>query len=129
MHIRESETVFFKNIFTFTMVAMLLFLLSVLSGCSREDTKVNKGISLNEPRKRGSTDKFQTSSERQETHVPYEMSPDERKKYMRTAQQCQDRFEKCVERCSSGVCEEGCLHDLSSCEKGLPKELQSLKQD
>jgi hypothetical protein len=120
--------VFLKNIRTFSVAATLLFLVSIPMGCSREETTVNKGISLNEPRKRGSSERFNQSPAKEETHVPYEMSSDERKQYMRTAEQCQKRFESCVERCSSDVCEEGCLNDLSSCEKGLPIELQSLKR-
>jgi len=118
---------FFKNMYTFSLAAMLILLLYIPSGCSREEKEINKSILLNEPRKPGSSSKFSTSQNKEEILTLSEQDDKKRKKQMRTIDDCQKQFQSCVEGCGNDMCEEGCLQNLSSCEMGLPKELQTLK--
>lgn len=119
-----------RYIFTIGIVVTLTFLCGIPAGCSRdEETTINKNILLNEPRKRNTPDTYHRPQSSDGTHVPYVMDEKERKKYIKSAEFCQKRFETCVEQCSDDACEDRCLYDLSVCEQGIPKDLQTLKQE
>jgi len=118
----------FKNMGTVGVLSLLILLLCMSSGCSREGKEINKGVLLNEPRKHTSSGGLSASQNKEETFTLNEYDERQRKKNMRTIDDCQKQFESCVENCGNDLCEERCLLDLSSCEGGLPKELQTLKR-
>ena len=60
-------------------------------------------------------------------HVRDEDTP-ERAKQMAIVDACLEKFDACSANCGTDSCEDGCLKVLSSCEKDLPLELQTLKQ-
>lgn len=43
------------------------------------------------------------------------------------ADACSEKYNACIEKCSSSPCEKACLDALSACEKDLPLELRTIK--
>lgn len=112
---------------------ILVFLLGIgfQTGCSEDKTTINKDILLNEPRKsgqKGSQQRFSRGIQETEALSLAEQDAKQRKTQMKTVEICQKEFELCIEACRKPDCEDACLEFLASCEKEVPKELQTLKQ-
>ncbi len=51
----------------------------------------------------------------------------ERKEKINVVEKCDKAFQKCIDKCETDECEQGCIIDLSNCEKNVPPEFQTLK--
>lgn len=109
-------------------VIFFLFVVSFQAGCSEEKTTINKDILLNEPRMPGKATQQRNTPTREEVLTLQQQDERERKTHVRSAEECQKEFTLCIETCRKPECEDACLKFLATCEKELPKELQTLKK-
>jgi len=113
------------------MIIFFLFVVFFQPGCSQEKETINKGISLNEPKKpgqAGTRQSFSRGVRGEEASSLAEQGARVRKMHVKSAEVCQKEFESCIESCKKPDCEDACLEFLAACEQEVPKELQTLKQ-
>ena len=115
---------------------LLITILSIVSfsfapGCSESDqkTQLEKEKALQEGKIEAFREKLREDL-RREREGRIQVAPDKinRKKNIASAEKCQKKFESCVEHCKSSGCENLCMKTLSTCEKYLPVEVQTLKK-
>lgn len=51
-----------------------------------------------------------------------------REKQVAVADACLVRYNSCLEKCKSSICEDNCVNSLSVCEKDLPADLKTIKE-
>jgi len=52
-----------------------------------------------------------------------------REKQVAVADACLMRYNSCLEKCKSSTCEDKCVNALSVCEKDLPPDLKTIKEE
>ena len=109
-----------KRLFVYLLagISLLMFL-----GCT--DYESPKNLGLNSPSRKKEIEPLQN---KQKYFYRSEEEEAQKEVQIASAEACQKRFESCVEHCKSSGCENLCMNALSSCEKHLPVEVQTLKK-
>jgi hypothetical protein len=110
----------FKNIFLLILACLIIF--SLQASCSnKQDSKKETGL-------RQIREAVEKDSARARARQNRKEDGPERQKQMAVADACSEKFNACSSNCRNSSCEDQCLKALSSCEKGLPLELKTVKQ-
>ena len=103
----------------FALFAGLLLIFSLQTGC-KSKTKEKSPDKLIEI----------YTKERENAPKPKQYTKEEedrRERQVAIADECLQKFNSCVEKCSTANCENTCSNALSLCEKDLPPDLKAIK--
>jgi hypothetical protein len=126
---------YYKMFFRFVLIGLLIAGVSISAGCSQDGDQRKKAEAervLQEKKREEIRERLreQIRKEQQDQSLSKIVIDDETVKKQRTkAESCMKTFQKCTETCRNDRCEDRCLEILSSCEKKLPAELQTLKKE
>ena len=118
-----------NNYSGFLMSALLVIFLC--AGCSgkKEDEaapiQINPEKDIHELYKKVVKDREKTAA-----RAGHESKENEalRNKHMDTADACLKKYTSCLKKCNDSACEEKCLAALSICEKDLPQNMKTVKE-
>jgi hypothetical protein len=99
-----------------TLFVCALFIFSLHTGCS---SKKESELFDRVQKEREKAGQSQQATQGDEA---------ERERQVAIADECLEKFNACVEKCTNTSCESGCSDALSLCEKDLPAELKTVKK-
>lgn len=112
---------------------LLIFTFLVVTGCSKEEetkkpvTGFKKVIKEKQEKAvQGSEDEWDFQGN-EDVPISESLEEYERKNALKIADDCQKKYNLCINRCGYEACEDMCMNDLSFCERDLPDDLKTFK--
>jgi hypothetical protein len=106
-----------KSVFALFMAFLFIFPLQATGSSKKENVLAQIMARVEKDRER--TNKIRQGRKDDEP---------EREKQMAIVDACFENFDSCTADCGHSSCEDGCLKDLSSCEKDVPLDLKTIKE-
>jgi len=116
--------------FLLVLICALLALL-LYTGCSSETEKTTSKEKTSQKNAKEVYNKILKEREQRAIKARQNTKEEEaeREKQVAVAEACLNRYNSCLEKCKNSTCEDNCVNSLSVCEKDLPPDLKTIKDN